>query len=158
MKITKVGFIVTLIFSLLFTFIPYNSKTYAESNPVIDQYISVISVTKNKDLSITAKYKIKKNFKPGSSQTAVNISIGYSWPTTYRLNNSYNAYKAVKSTKGTYTVTIPKPKISLIGTQLIKVNLSAGRYSSSKHIKSVFNYPSTVTTKELEITKKIGIC
>lgn len=154
-KIISLIMIVNLVFISSIIFIP--NKASADNNPVIDQYVTAKSVTKNKDGTITIKYKVKKGFSPGHSITSVNISAGYSWPSKYRIGSHHNYYKAIKNKKGTYSMTIPKPKLKVIGTQQVQFKLSAGRYSPSKFLKNVFNYPTGTTIKRFEITKSSAI-
>lgn len=154
-KIISLLMVITLVFMSSITLVP--NKVSADSNPAIDQYISVKSVKKNKNGSITIKYKVKKGFSPGHSLTSVNISAGYSWPAKYRIGSQHNYYKAIKNKKGTYSTTIPKPKLKVIGTQQVQLKLWSDRYATSKYLKNVFNYPSGITTKRFKITKSSAI-
>ncbi|WP_053592989.1 MULTISPECIES: hypothetical protein [Lysinibacillus] len=68
------------------------------------------------------------------------IVIGYEWPSNYQLSDSYST--GVANSVDSHTITIPKPKVNAIGTQNVVAKLT-GRYTETKQLKSVFNYPST---------------
>ncbi|MGM9978567.1 MAG: hypothetical protein ACI33J_07185 [Clostridium sp.] len=147
MRKNIIRFMVCLLFiSSVLVFNP-NSKASAAS-AVIDANISVISVTKNaSNGTITVKYKVKS-----ASAASKGICIGYEWPSNYRLSASHNYCKRVASKVGTHTMTIPKPSINIIGTQLVVAKIS-GRYNEKKNLKSVFNHPTTKVTKYHTVTK-----
>ena len=115
------------------------------ASTVIDAYIAVTGVTKNSNgtIKVTYKVKVKDAGKKG-------ISIGYEWPSNYRLSDS--EFKGVANTVGTHTITLSKPKVNAIGTQNVVAKLS-GRYSETKNLKSVFNYPDQKEVKYHEVTK-----
>ncbi|MED3909498.1 hypothetical protein P4597_09850 [Peribacillus simplex] len=138
------------IFRLVFIFMLVVSilmpTTNAEaSTAVIDQNLKITSVKRNSDGSIKVNYTVKKKAIAG-------LSIGYEWPTHYRVSSSYNSYKGINKSKGNHSLTLPKPKINLIGRQLVKIKLS-GRYTEKKSYTYVFNRPSTVKYKTHKITK-----
>ncbi|XRG80529.1 hypothetical protein V5E38_09610 [Rossellomorea sp. GAMAL-10_SWC] len=58
-----------------------------------------------------------------------------------------------KNKKGTYSLTVPKPKVNLIGRENIYVYLS-GRYPDKKFAKSVFNVPTSKKVSYHTVTKK----
>lgn len=115
------------------------------ASAVIDANIAVTGVTKNTNgtIKVTYKVKVKDAGKKG-------ISIGYEWPSNYRLSDS--SFTTVANTVGTHTITLPKPKVNAIGTQNVVAKLS-GRYTESKHLKSVFNYPDKKEVTYHEVSK-----
>lgn len=128
-----------LVFLLVFTSFSLSTPTskVEASSAVIDSYITVNSVTKNSSGTITVRYSVKK-----AIPTAVNICIGYNWPSSYRLSASNNYCSATSKSVGSYIKTIPKPTINIIGTQNVVAKIT-GRYLETKSLGSVFNYPST---------------
>lgn len=122
----------------------------AEASTYVDPHVDVLSVTKNSTGTISIKYTVKK-VRP----SAVNVCLGYNWPSTYRLSSTYNYCKSTVNKKGTYTMTIPKPSINIIGSQNVvaKVIGGGGRYTSTKNLKTVFNHPTTGKTTYRTISK-----
>ncbi|WP_332695560.1 hypothetical protein [Halalkalibacter lacteus] len=147
MRKHTIRFLIALLIISSISFSVPGSEAEA-STAVIDSYISVNSVTKNAtNQTISVKYTVKKTIP-----SAIGLCIGYEWPSTYRLSSSYNYCKAVNKTAGSYTMSIPKPSINIIGSQNVVVKLSGG-YSEKKNVKSVFNYPTTKVVKPHTVTK-----
>lgn len=129
----------------------YNSAH--ASTAKIDEYLSVNSVSKKTDNTISINYTIKKNFAPGSGTLSQSLSLGYEWPAEYRLGSGSNYSKIVNYSKGTYTMTIPAPASNIIGTQKVVAKYVAYSYSETKHVQSVKNVPPDVTVKFHTVTK-----
>lgn len=148
----KISIKVLTLFLIISSFSLSSSINKAEASTIyVDPHVDVIKATKNTSGTITVQYKIKK-VRP----SAVNVCIGYEWPSTYRLSTSQNYCKSTANKIGTHTMTIPKPSINIIGTQKViaKVIGGGGRYTNTKNIKSVFNHPTTRKTTYHTVTKK----
>ncbi|PFP33172.1 hypothetical protein COK03_26725 [Priestia megaterium] len=143
MKLKKI-FSLVILFMLAVSFFIPTTKTEA-SSAVIDQNLKITSVKRNSDGSIKVNYTVKKKAIDG-------LSIGYEWPSQYRMSSSYNYYKGINKNKGEHSLTLPKPKLNLIGRQLVEIKLN-GRYTEKKNYTYVFNRPSTVKYKTHKVTK-----
>lgn len=101
------------------------------------------------DGSISVKYTMKGTFKPGSGLTAQYLNIGYEFPPKYRVSNLNKNFK-INYKKGTHTLVIPKPG-NIIGDVNIVAKFGAYRYSETKQLKTVKNYPTGYKVKYVTV-------
>ncbi|MGE6716683.1 hypothetical protein ACQKGD_04785 [Peribacillus frigoritolerans] len=143
---------ITLSFFLILGCIFQNPKnSESASTAKINEYISIKSVTRNSNGTITVKYDMKKKFNPGSGALAQRILIGYEWPSKYR-GKLKNYTKTVSYSKGTNkTLSIPKPSAH-VGKLNVKVYFKSSRYNESKSIKTIFHAPYDKKVKYHTVT------
>ncbi|MEE6451179.1 hypothetical protein RAH41_11465 [Gottfriedia acidiceleris] len=122
-------------------------SVFASSGEVVGSFVKVNSATKNSDGTVKVKYTVLRTL----DTSAAGISIGYEYPSNYRQSDSQKV--KTKNKKGTYTLTVPKPKVNLIGRENICLYLS-GRYPDEKLVKSVFNAPTSKKVTYHTVTKK----
>ncbi|POZ55157.1 hypothetical protein LYSIN_03454 [Lysinibacillus sphaericus] len=137
-KISKMVVCVLLISALSFLKLNDSAKaatSFKGSTPLVDSYISVSNIVKDySDGTVRVYYHVKIR---NAGNTGV--CIGYEWPSQYRLSDS--TCVTVANTVGFHTLTIPRPRINIIGTQYVVAKFNK-RYSESKSLGTFYNYPS----------------
>lgn len=139
----------SLVFCLLLTVIPFNSAANAASE-IVDNYIQIDSVTRNSTGTITVKYTMKKDFK-----TDLGNNVGQSLNVQYTMNSAYKLAPVkvhVNTTKGSHTLTLPKPSPNYIGAQAVSVIWGSQGQTQTKSIKTVYNVPTGTKTSVHTVT------
>lgn len=139
--------LIIILINILIMSTTVTHNVFAKTGDVVGSFVKVNSVNRNSDGTVKVNYTVLKSI----DSRAGGISIGYEWDSKYRQSDSQKV--TTKNKKGTYSLTVPKPKVNIIGRENIYLYLS-GRYPDKKFAKSVFNAPTTKKVTYHTVTKK----
>ena len=133
---------ILLSLALLLMLINFNPlPTQASSTAIIDNYITVNSVTKNDNGTISVNYTMKKDF-----QTKLPSNVKQSLKISASMDAAYNSKpvsKDVNPKAGTYSLSLPKPSPNNLGTQVVSIEWGSQGQSQNKRLGVVYNVPDT---------------